>query len=93
LSGPATPCILEREYHEYGKPEYARLAGISVSHLCPRSACPPGMCPYPVCFLSTAPFLPSTSALSWLRFGRDCVNCTSSLLKRRLTPSLMNSEP
>jgi transposase InsO family protein len=33
LSGPATRRILEREYHEYGKPEFARLAGISVSHL------------------------------------------------------------
>ena len=33
LSGPATRCILQREYEEFGKPEYARLAGISVSHL------------------------------------------------------------
>lgn len=33
LSGPATGCILKREYGEYGKPEYGRLAGISVSHL------------------------------------------------------------
>ena len=33
LSGPATRRILEREYQQYGKPEYARLAGISVSHL------------------------------------------------------------
>jgi transposase InsO family protein len=33
LSGPATRCILKREYEEFGKPEYARLAGISVSHL------------------------------------------------------------
>jgi predicted DNA-binding transcriptional regulator AlpA len=33
LSGPATRCILKREYEEFGKPEFARLAGISVSHL------------------------------------------------------------
>ena len=33
LSGPATRRILEREYDEYGKPEYERLAGISVAHL------------------------------------------------------------
>lgn len=33
LSGPATRRILEREYRDYGKPEYARLAAISVSHL------------------------------------------------------------
>lgn len=33
LSGPATRRILEREYRVYGKPEYERLAGISVSHL------------------------------------------------------------
>lgn len=33
LSGPATKRILQREYQEYGKQEYARLAGISVSHL------------------------------------------------------------
>jgi transposase InsO family protein len=33
LSGPATQRILKREYEQYGKPEYARLAGISVSHL------------------------------------------------------------
>jgi transposase InsO family protein len=33
LSGPATRRILEREYGEYGKPEYERLAGISVAHL------------------------------------------------------------
>lgn len=33
LSGPATRHILEREYSEFGKPEFARLAGISVSHL------------------------------------------------------------
>lgn len=33
LSGPATRRILEREYELYKKPKYARLAGISVSHL------------------------------------------------------------
>jgi transposase InsO family protein len=33
LSGPATCCILRREYERFGKPEYARLAEISVSHL------------------------------------------------------------
>lgn len=33
LSGPATKCILEREWLVYGKKEYRRLAGISVSHL------------------------------------------------------------
>jgi transposase InsO family protein len=33
LSGPATRRILEREHQVYGKPEYARLATISVSHL------------------------------------------------------------
>lgn len=33
LSGPATQRILKREYEEFGKPEFARLAGISVSHL------------------------------------------------------------
>jgi transposase InsO family protein len=33
LSGPATRRILEREYQEYGKPEYERLAAISVAHL------------------------------------------------------------
>jgi hypothetical protein len=33
LSGPATRRILEREYGEYGKPEYERLARISVAHL------------------------------------------------------------
>ena len=33
LSGPATQRILKREYGEFGKPEFARLAGISVSHL------------------------------------------------------------
>src|SRR5207302_2627544 len=33
LSGPATRRILQREYQLYGKPEYARLATISVAHL------------------------------------------------------------
>jgi len=33
LSGPATRRILEREYREYGKAEYQRLASISVAHL------------------------------------------------------------
>ncbi len=33
LSGPATRKILEREYVMYGKPEFERLAGISVSHI------------------------------------------------------------
>ena len=33
LSGPATRRILEREFEIYGKPEYARLAAISVAHL------------------------------------------------------------
>jgi hypothetical protein len=33
LSGPATCRILRREYERFGKPEYARLAQISVSHL------------------------------------------------------------
>lgn len=33
LSGPATRIILEREYVLFGKPEYERLAGISVSHI------------------------------------------------------------
>lgn len=33
LSGPATRRILKREWEEYGKQKYARLAGISVSHL------------------------------------------------------------
>ena len=33
LSGPATRRILEREYELYGKPEYQRLAKISVAHL------------------------------------------------------------
>ena len=33
LSGPATRCILKREYEEFGQAEFVRLAGISVSHL------------------------------------------------------------
>lgn len=33
LSGPATKCILKREYQEYGKAEFARLSKISVSHI------------------------------------------------------------
>ncbi len=33
MSGPATRRILEREYQDYGKPEYQRLASISVAHL------------------------------------------------------------
>lgn len=33
LSGPATQRILQREYQQYGKPQYERLAGISVAHL------------------------------------------------------------
>jgi transposase InsO family protein len=33
LSGPATCHILEREFEIFGKPEYQRLSGISVSHL------------------------------------------------------------
>ena len=33
LSGPATRWILKREYKQYGKGEYARLAEISVAHL------------------------------------------------------------
>lgn len=33
LSGPATRRILEREFHEYGKPEFERLAAISNGHL------------------------------------------------------------
>jgi hypothetical protein len=32
LSGPATRRILEREFHEYGKPELERLAAISNGH-------------------------------------------------------------
>jgi hypothetical protein len=33
LSGPATRKILQREFEEYGKAEYQRLAGLSVAHL------------------------------------------------------------
>lgn len=33
LSGPATQRILQREYQQYGKQEYKRLADISVAHL------------------------------------------------------------
>jgi len=33
LSGPATLKILYRELHEFGDPDYVRLAGISVAHL------------------------------------------------------------
>jgi transposase InsO family protein len=33
LSGPATRRVMEREYRRYGKQEFARLAGISISHL------------------------------------------------------------
>jgi predicted DNA-binding transcriptional regulator AlpA len=33
LSGPATQKILYREFHEFGKGEYERLAGLSVAHL------------------------------------------------------------
>ena len=33
LSGPATRCILKREHEEFGKRQYARLAGISIAHL------------------------------------------------------------
>src|SRR5579872_2064151 len=33
LSGPATRHILEREYQEYGKQQFERLATISVAHL------------------------------------------------------------
>jgi transposase InsO family protein len=33
LSGPATRRILEREYEVYKRPEYARLATLSVAHL------------------------------------------------------------
>ncbi len=33
LAGPATKEILKREYEEFGKSAYERLAGISVSHL------------------------------------------------------------
>jgi transposase InsO family protein len=40
LSGPATRRILEREYRQYGKPEYERLAAISVAHLYNLRQCP-----------------------------------------------------
>jgi transposase InsO family protein len=33
LSGPATRSILKREYEQFGQPQYARLAEISVAHL------------------------------------------------------------
>jgi hypothetical protein len=33
LSGPVTRRILKREYAEFGKRKFARLAGISVAHL------------------------------------------------------------
>jgi hypothetical protein len=33
LSGPAVLCIMGREFRVYNKPEYERLAGISVSHI------------------------------------------------------------
>jgi len=33
LSGPATRCILKREFEQYGKVAYERLAGISSGHL------------------------------------------------------------
>ena len=33
LSGPATRCILKREYEQFGQQEYVQLAGISVAHL------------------------------------------------------------
>lgn len=33
LSGPATCCILRREYEQFGKKQYARLSQISASHL------------------------------------------------------------
>jgi hypothetical protein len=33
LSGPATRRILEREYQQFGRAEYERLASISVAHL------------------------------------------------------------
>ncbi len=33
LSGPATKRVVEREFREFGKREFERLAGISVSHL------------------------------------------------------------
>lgn len=33
LRGPATRRILQREYQDYGKPEFERLVAISVAHL------------------------------------------------------------
>src|SRR6202165_374347 len=33
LNGPATLRVLKREYQQYGKAEFVRLAGISVAHL------------------------------------------------------------
>ena len=33
LSGPATQKILQREFHDYGDPQYRRLAQLSVAHL------------------------------------------------------------
>jgi transposase InsO family protein len=33
LSGPATRCILRREYEQFGKQQFARLTGISSAHL------------------------------------------------------------
>jgi transposase InsO family protein len=33
LSGPATCCILQREWKQFGQTAYERLAGISVAHL------------------------------------------------------------
>ena len=33
LSGPATCCILRREWEQFGQKEYERLAGVSVAHL------------------------------------------------------------
>jgi transposase InsO family protein len=33
LSGPATRCILRREYERFGKEQFAQLAGISSGHL------------------------------------------------------------
>jgi transposase InsO family protein len=33
LSGPATRCILKREYERFSKPEYAQLSRISAGHL------------------------------------------------------------
>jgi transposase InsO family protein len=33
LSGPATKRVLQREWEVFGKPEFQRLAGVSVSHL------------------------------------------------------------